>query len=158
MSTTEVIYARVPTTLKEAADAYAAERGKTLTAAVAELLGRGLAGASDERSVTELQASLSRATAEKANLEASLQTARAQVAALGTFAQQASRPVGKCPACKQQITGHDLLVSGACRHCGKTLSGLIAPPQTGSSLDQRELMILVGAVGVLLGIAYLTSK
>ncbi len=32
------------------------------------------------------------------------------------------------------------------------------PAQTGSAIDQRELMILVGAVGVLLGIAYLASK
>jgi hypothetical protein len=80
------------------------------------------------------------------------------VAALGAFAQQASRRIGTCPACKERITGHDLLVTGACGRCGKTLSGLIAPAQTGSAIDQRELMILVGAVGVLLGIAYLASK
>ena len=36
----EVIYARVPTALKEAADAYASQHGKTLTGAVADLLDR----------------------------------------------------------------------------------------------------------------------
>jgi antitoxin component of RelBE/YafQ-DinJ toxin-antitoxin module len=156
--TTEVIYARVPASLKEAADAYADEHGTTLTAAVADLLDRGLSQVSDERAMADLRASRSRLAEEKAATEAELQTARAQVAALGTFAQQAGRRIGTCPACKQQITGHDLLVTGACRQCGQALSGLIAPARTESAIDQRELMILVGAVGVLLGIAYLASK
>jgi hypothetical protein len=125
---------------------------------VADLLDRGLSQVSDERAMAELRASRSRLAEEKAATEAELQTARAQVAALGTFAQQAGRRIGTCPACKQEITGHDLLVTGACRHCGQALSGLIAPSRTESAIDQRELMILVGAVGVLLGIAYLTSK
>ena len=63
----------------------------------------------------------------RSRIWAELQTARAQVAALGAFAQQPSRRIG-------------------------------TPAQTGSAIDQRELMILVGAVGVLLGIAYLASK
>ena len=158
MSSTEVIYARVPAPLKEAADAYAGEHGTTLTAAVADLLDRGLSRVSEERGLAELQARLSRLTVEKAETEAELKTARSQVAALGTFAQQASRRIGTCPACKQQITGHDLLVTGACRQCGHALSGLIAPEHSGSAIDQRELMILVGALGVLLGIAYLATK
>ena len=41
---------------------------------------------------------------------------------------------------------------------GHALSGLIAPERSGSAIDQRELMILVGALGVLLGIAYLATK
>jgi hypothetical protein len=155
---TEVIYARVPASLKEAADTYAEEHGTTLTAAVADLLDRGLSQVSDERAMAELRASRSRLAEEKAATEAALQTARAQVAALGAFAQQAGRRIGTCPSCKQQITGHDLLVIGACRQCGHALSGLIAPARAESAIDQRELMILVGAVGVLLGIAYLTSK
>ncbi len=140
-----------------AAGTYADEHGTT--AAVADLLDRGLSQVSDERSIAELQASLSRMAAEKAGTGTELQTARAQVAALGAFAQQASRRIGTCLACKERITGHDLLVvTGACGRCGKTLSGLIAPAQTGSAIDQRELMILVGAVGVQLGIAYLASR
>jgi hypothetical protein len=158
VGSTEVIYARVPASWKEAADAYADEHGTTLTGAVADLLDRGLSRVSDDRTVAELQARLSRPTAEKAETEAELQTARSQVAALGAFAQQASRRIGTCSACKQQITGHDLLVTGACRQCGYALAGLIAPARSGSAIDQRELMILVGAVGVLLGIAYLASR
>ncbi len=153
-----MIYARVPAALKDAADSYASEHGTTLTAAVADLLDRGLTQVSDERAMADLRASLSRLSTEKADAEAELQTARAQVAALSTFAQQASRRIGTCPTCNEQITGHDLLVTGTCRHCGRALSGLIAPGRSGSAIDQRELMILVGAVGVLLGIAYLASK
>jgi hypothetical protein len=44
---TQVIYARVPEALKDAADLYANERGTTLTSAVVDLLGRGLAAFSD---------------------------------------------------------------------------------------------------------------
>ena len=60
---TEVIYARVPVPLKEAADAYASQRGKTLTGAVVDLLDRGLAAVSDERSVAQLEANLAQVTA-----------------------------------------------------------------------------------------------
>jgi hypothetical protein len=156
--TTEVIYARVPTALKEAADAYASEHGKTLTGAVADLLDRGLNAASDERSIAELETSLARVRAQKAEAEASLRAATTQLAALSALAQRASRKVGTCPSCKEQITGHDLLGTGQCNACGNALSGLIAPEPTAPTLDQRELLVLVGALGAVLAIAYITSK
>jgi ribosomal protein L37AE/L43A len=156
--TTEVIYARVPTALKEAADAYASQHGKSLTGAVADLLDRGLAAASDERSIVELEVNLARVTAQKAEAEASLQAAMTQLAALSALAQRASRRVGTCPSCKKQITGHDLLGTGQCQECGQTLSGLIAPEPTAPTLDQRELLVLVGALGAVLAIAYIASK
>jgi hypothetical protein len=46
-----VIYPPVPVTLKEAADSYASQHGKTLTSAVVDLLERGLTAASSERSI-----------------------------------------------------------------------------------------------------------
>src|SRR5680860_1060534 len=94
---TEVIYARVPTSLKEAADTYASQHGKTLTRAVVDLLDRGLNAVSDERSIEELTANLARMTAEKAEVDAQLQAARAQLATLETFAQRAGQKVGVCP-------------------------------------------------------------
>jgi hypothetical protein len=156
--TTEVIYARVPTALKEAAEAYASQHGKTLTGAVADLLDRGLNAASDERSIGQLEANLARVNAKKAEAEAGLQTATIQLAALNALAQRAGQRVGACPNCGQQITGHDLLATGQCGACGQTLSDLIVPQRTAPSLDQRELLVLVGALGAVLAIAYIASK
>ena len=155
---TEVIYARVPTSLKEAADAYASQQGKTLTRAVADLLGRGLNAASDERSIAQLEANLARVSAEKAEVEARLQAATTQLAALSALGQRASQRVGACPSCAKQITGHDLLATGQCGACGQTLSDLIVPERTSPSLDQRELLVLVGALGAVLAIAYVVSR
>jgi DNA repair exonuclease SbcCD ATPase subunit len=155
---TEVIYARVPMALKEAADAYASQRGKTLTGAVVDLLDRGLSAVSDERSVGELKANLARVTAEKGQADAELHTARTQLATLGSFAERAGQRVGACPGCGKPITGHDLLAVGQCPHCHQTLSSLIVPDSGTSTLDQRELLILVGALGAVLAVAYLSSK
>jgi hypothetical protein len=155
---TEVIYARVPTALKEAADAYASQHGKTLTGAVADLLDRGLNAASDQRSIGQLEVNLARVSAEKAEAEAGLQAATTRLAALSALAQRASQRVGTCPNCSQEITGHDLLATGQCASCHCTLSDLIVPERAASSLDQRELLVLVGALGAVLAIAYIASK
>lgn len=154
----EVIYARVPKTLKEAADAYANQRGATLTGAVVDLLDRGLSAVSDERSIVELEKNLAEVTAAKNVAEAGLHAAQAELGAVKAFAQRAGREVGTCPKCNEPITGYDLLGAGACPHCSQALSSLIAPTATSPTLDQRELMFLVGALGAVLGIAYLASK
>lgn len=157
---TEVIYARVPKQLKDAADAFAGQRGSTLTSAVVDLLGRGLTSVSDQRSLTAIERNLAQVTAERDQVVAQLEKANAELAALTTFAQRASRGVGTCPnaACGQQITGYDLLALGQCSQCGKTLTSLLAPTSAAPTLDQRELMLLVGALGAVLGIAYLASQ
>jgi len=156
----QVIYARVPEALKDVAEAYATERGATLTGAVVELLERGLAAASDEHSVAELQANLARVTAEKAQIEAALKSATNELAVLRTFAQRAGLTVGTCPnkECRLDISGYDLLGAGQCRHCGRALTSLIAPASSTSTLDQRELMLLLGALGAVLAIGYLASQ
>jgi phage tail sheath gpL-like len=155
---TEVIYARVPKSLKDAADAYASERGATLTKAVVDLLDRGLSATSDERSVAELERNLAQVGAEKTAAEAELLAARTELGAVKSFAQRAGRAVGTCPQCGKAITGYDLLAAGQCPHCAQALSSLIAPTGSAPTLDQRELMFLVGALGAVLGIAYLASK
>ena len=154
----EVIYARVPKALKDAADAYASERGATLTKAVADLLDRGLSSASDERSVAELERNLAQIAAEKVAAEAELLAARTELGAVKSLAQRAGRAVGTCPQCGQVITGYDLLGAGQCSNCCHPLSSLIAPTGSAPTLDQRELMFLVGALGVVLGIAVLASS
>lgn len=155
---TEVIYARVPVALKEAADEYASRHGKTLTGAVVDLLDRGLNAATDERSVRDLEANLARVTAEKATTEAELRTAETKLAALGAFAERAQRSVGSCPRCSAQVTGHDLLAVGQCPQCGQQLSDLAAAKPAGPALDQREVLMLMGTLGAVLAIAYLASK
>lgn len=155
---TEVIYARVPTALKEACDAYAAQRGATLTGAVVDLLDRGLSAVSDERSVAELEKNLAEVAAAKNVAEAALHAAQTELGAVKAFAQRAGREVGTCPKCNEPITGYDLLGAGACPRCSQALSSLIAPAAASPTLDQRELMFLVGALGAVLGIAYLASK
>jgi hypothetical protein len=155
---TEVIYARVPAPLKAAADAYASQHGKTLAGAVADLMERGLGAVSDERSVRELQVNLAYAKAEKARVEADLVAAQTQLATLGNLAHQADRRVGTCPHCGKSVTGRDLLEVRECPHCHQTLSDLILPAQSTSSLDQRELLMLVGALGAVFAVAYLASK
>jgi hypothetical protein len=156
----QVIYARVPDTLKEAADAYADERGVTLTGAVVDLLARGLAAASDERSVEQLELNLARVTTEKAKVEADLRAAQNELAGFAALAQRANQFIGKCPkkACSKDITGKDLLVVGSCSACGQSLSSLLTPEAGSSTLDQREFLILLGVIGAVLGVAYVASK
>jgi len=156
----QVIYARVPDSLKKAADSYARERGATLTGAVVELLERGLTATSDEKSIQDLQARLATVTAENAQLGADLKGANNELAVLKTFADRASVAVGKCPNgdCEAAISGYDLLGSGRCRACGQALGELMAPAAGSSTLDQRELMLLFGAIGAVLAIAYVASS
>jgi hypothetical protein len=155
-----VIYARVPDVLKEAADAYANARGGSLTKAVAELLDRGLTAVSDEHSLGDLEARLERLTTENARLVSEVQTARAELLALTTLSQRANTSVGTCPnpQCGQPITGYDLLGTGQCRHCANGLTSLVAPAGSTPTLDQRQVMMLLGALGAVLGIAYLAKR
>jgi len=146
----DVIYARVPTTLKEAVDAYASNQGTSLAAGVVDLLDRGLAAAKGV-SIKELEANL-------ANTNARLQAAEAQLATLSAFTERASHRIGTCPYCSKEITGRDLLAVGNCPHCRKPLSELIVPNGGKNSLDQREALMLVGALGAVLAVAYLASK
>ncbi|GAA3201766.1 hypothetical protein ACFO1B_06455 [Dactylosporangium siamense] len=155
----ETIYARVPTAMKEAIDTYATERGTKLTSAVVDLLGRGLEAVADEKSINDLLANLARTTAEKADVEAELVTARAQLATLSTFADRAGQRVGTCPSCSKPITGADLFAVTRCPACKQPLTELLAPKAGAvSTLDQREMLLLVGALGAVLAIAYLSTK
>jgi hypothetical protein len=157
---TEVIYARVPKQLKEAADAYASQRGASLTKAVAELIDRGLTATSDAKSIEDLEKNLAKVRAERDRTENQLRRAKTEMVALTSFAERASAGVGTCPneSCGEEITGYDLLGAGHCRNCRQPLTSLVAPSANTPTLNQREIMILLGALGAVLGMAYISSK
>lgn len=166
----QVIYARVPDQLKDAVDGYAAERGTTLTSAVVDLLERGLVSTSDAPSVADLELKLATTSAQKAEVEASLRSARLELQTLQSLSERTGQTLGQCPRpdCARTITGYDLLVTGHCPSCGQALTDLLKlkSPQTEVSGDQprpggvseRDFLLLLGALGAVVGVAYLASK
>jgi hypothetical protein len=157
----QTIYARVPDTIKDAADAHAVANGVTLASAVSELLDRGLQAAADERSISELERRAAELTAE---VEALRQRDHAVTSAYQALAQRIAQPVGACQRCGDPVTGHDLLVAGRCPKpdCAASLSELLSRPPTAAvagkgGLDDGEFKMLLGALGLALGIAYLSQ-
>lgn len=166
----QVIYARVPDQLKDAVDGYAAERGTTLTSAVVDLLEQGLVSTSDAPSVADLELKLATTSAQKMDAEASLRSARLELQTLQSLSERTRQTLGQCPSpdCSRPITGYDLLVTGHCPSCGQALTDLLKlkSPQTDENGDQprpggvseRDFLLLLGALGAVVGIAYLASK
>lgn len=158
----EVIYARVPGAVKADVEVYADQHGVSLSSAAVDLLQRGLAAAGEERSIANLETKLAKVTGDKVALEARLQVAANEVAALRSFAQRAAATtVGSCPNCRSPISGLDLLGRGMCGNCQTSLLDLLAP--TGAApqpvLDDRAVGALVGALGiVVIAAAVLGSK
>ncbi len=163
-----VLYIRIPPALKRQLEAYKDERAETLTAAVTELLGRGLASVADATSVEELEAkatgleqelALSRIQLAEAN--AALRTLRGREQELKTLGERAELPVGSCPFCHKEVRGTDVLLTQRCPNpnCGRGLTSLLLGTQAGAKdLDRTELLVLLGALGIIVGAAYLQSK
>lgn len=166
----QVIYARVPDALKDAVDGYASERGTTLTSAVVDLLERGLVSTSDGPSVAQLELKLATTSAEKAEVKASLRSARLELQTLLSLTERTRQPLGRCPRseCSQPITGYDLLVTGRCPACQQALADLLklkSPQPEGDGgqprpggVSERDFLLLLGALGAVVGVAYLASK
>lgn len=166
----QVVYARVPDTLKDAVDLYAAERGTTLTSSVVDLLERGLTATSDAPSITALELRLATAAAQKTEIEASLRSVRLELQTLQSLSGRARQILGSCPRreCSLPITGYDLLVTGHCPSCQEALTDLLklkAPQPEGSAgqprpggVSERDFLLLLGALGAVVGVAYLASK
>lgn len=163
----QVIYARVPDTVKDAVDMYAEERGTTLASAVVGLLERGLVATSDASSVEQLELRLATAQAQKAEADASLRSAERELQAYQALAERVGQVVGACPACGEPITGHSVLVTGHCASCRATLSDLLRlrspqPAGDGQSgrggISERDFLLLLGALGAVIGVAYVASK
>jgi len=159
--TTSVIYARIPQLLKRDVDRFSAERGVTLTTAIGNLLARGLEAVANEQSVGRLEGEVAQLRAEKRVLSARLREAEviarealkreeAMTGAQRSLAERIKQPVGECPQCRTAVTGEDLLVTTRCRN-GHSLAPLLGG-------SKPEYMFLVGAVGVLVGIALAGSS
>jgi hypothetical protein len=157
----QTIYARVPDQIKDAADAYASTHGMSQAKAVADLLDRGLQAIADERSVASLEGKVSELTGE---MEVLRQRDQAASSAYRALAQRIAQPVGACPQCGEAISGYDLLVSGQCSQadCGAGLTSLLGSAAPGDSskgnLNDGDFKVLLGALGLLLGIAYVSQQ
>ena len=157
----ETIYARVPDQVKAAAEDYAAANGLTLAAAVASLMDRGLQASADETSISKLQQQSAELQAEVKSLREREEAASSAAQAL---AQRIRQSVGSCPRCGAIISGHDLLVSGRCPNpeCGRSLTPLLgtaAPTKSSKGgLDNGDLNVLLGALGLALAIGYLSHQ
>lgn len=79
-----------------------------------------------------------------------------QAVAVKRIRRSREQELASCPRCRKPVRGSDLLVSGRCPHCTKALTSLLTPaPHAG--LDPTEYLALLGALGVLVGLALATS-
>lgn len=156
-SNSAVIYARVSERLKEELDNYASEKGTTLTTAVCDLIERGLVSVSDESSISQLESKNAELTLENMKLNGEIQILKAELQPLKSLSERSRMQIGKCPQCKGSITGYDLLAIGRCQKCQSGLSSLLADQQASSALDQKEFLLMIGALGAVIGIALLVS-
>lgn len=161
-----VIYARVPAEVKEAAESHAESRGMTLTAAITDLLSKGLEASENARSAQSLEVEVQR-------LRAQLDGARAEVAGAQTQAQAVTasfqslshrlgQPLAPCPnhACGGPVRGYDLLVTGRCPRCRTSLAVTLAEVATGSKPVEKtdDWLLLLGAVGAAIGAGILINS
>jgi hypothetical protein len=126
--------------VKEATGDYAASRGMSLASAVADLLGRGLKAAENEPSLRALES-------------------RAQEAEQARGASQAmnerlKQVLGKC-ACSANLTGRDLLITGHCPKCNRSVAGLLSGgggADDDASVNRSEVAPFIAGVGMALAV------
>jgi hypothetical protein len=144
MSTT-TIYARIPADLKDATDAYAAERGMTLASAVADLLGRGMEAASGEAAVTALEARARELQQELDQVRPALDAVQARL----------PQVLGTCK-CGRSLTGEDFLIRGVCPDCKLGLSGTLAgapgAADNGATVNAVDLTPFLAGIGIALAV------
>jgi rubrerythrin len=163
-----VVYARLPDALKQTLQAFASERALTQNGAVIELLEQGLQALAKQQSLADLQHQLALQTNKLAttrarlreaelNLRAARQREQLTARTYSAVAQRARRQLASCPQCRTRLHGNDLFVSGHCPTCNKPLSSLLTPSPRAGGPDKDQYHALLGALGVLLGLA-LTSN
>lgn len=161
-----VVYARVPPEIKEAAEAHAEARGMTLTAAITDLLSRGLEATENLRSAGALEAEAHRLRAELDGARAEVAGAQAQAQAVTASFQSLShrltQPLAPCPnqACRGTVRGYDLLVTGRCPRCRASLAVTLAQVATGTKPVDKpdDWLLLLGAVGAAIGAGILINS
>jgi hypothetical protein len=149
----QVIYARVPETVKADVEEYASKEGVTLSSATVDLLQRGLASIGEERSVANLETTVAKLAVENSVLSSKVEVATNELGGLRSLADRASSTVvGTCPSCGASISGLDLLGQGRCGKCRDSLLELLAPKSQSAKpfLDDRAVGALIGALGVVL--------
>jgi hypothetical protein len=166
---TDVVYARVPISLKQALQAHAAERGLTLTGSVVELLSQALETgvhshqlAALEQSLTHLREQLHETETllreEELKLAAANQRQQTTIHIYRALAERLCQQLATCPRCAHPVSGGDLLIRGRCPNpeCSTALTTLLAPgPQ--AQVDSYEYLALLGALGILAGLAQANS-
>ncbi len=161
-----VVYARVPPEIKEAAEAHAEARGMTLTAAITDLLSRGLEATENLRSAGALEAEAHRLRAELDGARAEVAGAQAQAQAVTASFQSLShrltQPLAPCPnqACRGPVRGYDLLVTGKCPRCRTSLAVTLAQVASGTKPVDKpdDWLLLLGAVGAAIGAGILIDS
>ncbi|HEY3870039.1 MAG TPA: hypothetical protein VGM10_16870 [Actinocrinis sp.] len=154
MATTEVIYCRVPTSLKAQIQERADQRGAKIGAAVTDLLTLGVEAESSgfPSRMVELEHEL----AEESRLRAEAEQQQAALRqAVHVWTDRASQQLADCPHCKKPITGSDLLVGSQCPACHKPLTPLLTPAPA-AGIDQKDVLMLLAAAGLVLGIVALS--
>ncbi len=145
---TATIYVRVPGEVKEATSEYAASHGMSLASAVTDLLGRGLEAAENEPFLRALEARAQE-----------VEQARSAAQAMNERLKQV---LGKC-ACGTDLTGRDLLITGHCPKCNRSVAGLLGGVSSADagSVNRGEVAPFIAGVGVALAvilIAYASAK
>jgi hypothetical protein len=163
-----VLYARVPDSLKQALAARARARGLSLTAAVVELLERGLEATEDERasereaalaaSASELERTRARLAEAEAGLELAREREQITAATVSALAERARHELASCPQCRQPLRGDDLLVSGHCPNCERAITTLLTPRAQLGAPDKDASLALLGALGGLVGLALASTS
>lgn len=145
---TETIYVRVPEATKAAAKDYAETNGMTLTSAISDLLERGLESVENDESIEKLQKQIQAK-------DFQLQQSATRIQGLHALA---TTPLGVCASCKTVITAEDVLVHGKCPK-GHALRAPGTPEKPKpAGLDDNQALILIGAVGLLLGALALSGS
>jgi len=161
-----VVYVRVSQLLKQTLAARAREQGLTQTAAVVELLERGLQANDDQleglqHQLASLTGQLEQTRARLAETEAELNAIsyREQTLAqtLTALAERARHELASCPQCQTALRGQDLFVTGHCPNCNRPITTLLTPRMQTGAPDKDEYLALVGALGSLVGLALATS-
>ena len=154
---TQVLYARVEEELKTEVDDFAQSRGVTITSALTDLVTRGLAAISEEESISRLESQLAHARTEKANLLSELRASKIEADTVRALTQRSNHPIGNCVVCSIPFSGYELLSVGQCSN-GHPLAEALSLDPRASSTDQRDFLLFLGALGAVLGVAYLATR
>jgi hypothetical protein len=161
------LFVRIPPELRLAVDAHVAERGMSLSSAVADLLSRGLAATADEDSLRALELSLRDARTTVASRDQQLREAAATVAAaeareksLRDVAHQLeAAPIGQCrtPGCGAPFNPVDLVVRRRCPK-GHPLTPVLEGAAKAPGLNSTDALIALAAIGLLVGLVAAAAK